>query len=79
MPLPARQLNPATLDRSEAAYLATWLGGMRLMDVRDTQETMLESRERGMTRIALLIAVLAAMLAIVEMGGGNAEQEALIK
>jgi len=50
---------------------------MRLMDVRDTQETMLESRERGMTRIALLIAVLAAMLAIVEMGGGNAEQEVL--
>jgi len=38
---------------------------------------MLESRERGMTRIALLIAILAALLAIVEMAGGNAEQDAL--
>ncbi len=47
------------------------------MDARDAQETMSEVGERGGRYIALLIAALAAMLAIVEVSGGNAEQDAL--
>ena len=46
------------------------------MDARDTQETVTEVGERGGRRVALLISVIAAMLALVEVSGGNAEQDA---
>ena len=46
------------------------------MDARDAHETISELHERGTRWIALLIACLAAMLAIVEVVGGNAEQDA---
>src|SRR5215207_935670 len=46
------------------------------MDARDTQETVAEVGERGGRRVALLISVIAAMLALVEVSGGNAEQDA---
>jgi hypothetical protein len=44
------------------------------MDPRDTSET--EVAERGGRSVALLISILAAMLALVEVSGGNAEQDA---
>jgi hypothetical protein len=47
------------------------------MDARDAHETISEMKDRGTRYIALLIAVLAALLAVVEVAGGNAEQEAL--
>jgi hypothetical protein len=47
-----------------------------MMDARDTHETISDMKERGTRYIALLIAVLAALLAIVEVAGGNAEQDA---
>ncbi len=48
------------------------------MDARDAGEVLAEVQERGGAKyIALLIAALAALLAVVEMTGGNAEQDAL--
>ncbi len=47
------------------------------MDARDASESIGESMAAGAKRLALLIAALAALLAIVEMAGGNAEQDAL--
>lgn len=46
------------------------------MDARDAHETISDLRERGTRYIALLIAFLAAFLSIVEVAGGNAEQDA---
>jgi hypothetical protein len=46
------------------------------MDARDAHETISDLKERGTRWIALLIACLAALLAIVEVAGGNAEQDA---
>ena len=49
------------------------------MKAMDASETLGEVQERGgdaAKRIALVIAALAALLAIVEVSGGNAEQEA---
>ena len=46
------------------------------MDARDSQETISDVAGRGGRDIALLISVLAAMLALVEVSGGNAEQDA---
>jgi hypothetical protein len=46
------------------------------MDARDSQETISDVAGRGGRYIALLISVLAAMLALVEVSGGNAEQDA---
>jgi hypothetical protein len=47
------------------------------MDARDAHETISEEKtDRGTRYIALLIAILAALLAIVEVAGGNAEQNA---
>jgi hypothetical protein len=46
------------------------------MDARDSQETISEVAGRGGRYVALLISVLAAMLAVVEVSGGNAEQDA---
>ncbi len=45
------------------------------MDARDAQEALEESGRRN-GRVALLIATLAALLAIVEVSGGNADQDA---
>lgn len=47
------------------------------MNAADAGEAIADTTERGAKRIALLIAALAALLAFVEMGGGNAEQDAL--
>jgi hypothetical protein len=47
------------------------------MDARDAGEVLADAREHGAKYIALLIAALAALLAVVEMTGGNAEQDAL--
>ncbi len=47
------------------------------MDARDASESIGESMAVGAKRLALLIALLAALLAVVEMAGGNAEQDAL--
>ncbi len=47
------------------------------MDARDAGEVLADVREHGAKYIALLIAALAALLAVVEMTGGNAEQDAL--
>ena len=47
------------------------------MDARDAGEVLADIREHGAKYIALLIAALAALLAVVEMTGGNAEQDAL--
>jgi hypothetical protein len=46
------------------------------MDARDSGDTIAEVAERGGRRVALLISILAAMLALVEVSGGNAEQDA---
>jgi hypothetical protein len=46
------------------------------MDARDAHETISDLKERGTRWVALLIACLAALLAIVEVVGGNAEQDA---
>lgn len=49
------------------------------MKAAEANETMSEVHERGgpeARRVALLIAALAALLAIVEVAGGNAEQDA---
>jgi len=46
------------------------------MDARDAQETLEHVTERGGRYVALLISILAAMLALVEVSGGNAEQDA---
>ena len=46
------------------------------MDARDAQETLEQVTERGGRYVALLISILAAMLALVEVNGGNAEQDA---
>lgn len=46
------------------------------MDARDAQDTLQEVREKGGRYAALMIAALAALLAIVEVSGGNAEQDA---
>lgn len=46
------------------------------MDARDAQDTLHEVREKGGRYAALMIAALAAFLAIVEVSGGNAEQDA---
>ena len=49
------------------------------MEAADASETLGEVHERGggsAKRIALLIAALAALLAVVEVSGGNAEQDA---
>jgi hypothetical protein len=47
------------------------------MDARDAQETIAQAAEGRAKRVALLVAILAALLAIIEVGGGNAEQDAL--
>ncbi len=48
------------------------------MDARDAHETIRETAtQHGNRRIALLIAVMAALLALMEMAGNNAENEAL--
>ena len=47
------------------------------MDARDAGEVLADVREHGAKYIALLIAAIAALLAVVEMTGGNAEQDAL--
>jgi hypothetical protein len=47
------------------------------MDARDAGEVLAEVQEHGARYIALLIAALAALLAVVEMTGGNAEQDAM--
>jgi hypothetical protein len=47
------------------------------MDARDAGEVLADIREHGAKYVALLIAALAALLAVVEMTGGNAEQDAL--
>lgn len=46
------------------------------MDARDSQETISDVAGRGGRYVALLISILAAMLALVEVSGGNAEQDA---
>lgn len=46
------------------------------MDARDAQDTLQEVRDKGGRYAALMIAALAAFLAIVEVSGGNAEQDA---
>src|SRR5215204_3879992 len=46
------------------------------MDARDSQETISEVAGRGGRYVALLISILAAMLALVEVSGGDAEQDA---
>ena len=46
------------------------------MSAREAGETISEVSERGGRYVALLIAILAAVLALVEVSGGNAEQEA---
>jgi hypothetical protein len=46
------------------------------MDARDAPETVAEVAGRGGRYVALLISALAAMLALVEVSGGNAEQDA---
>lgn len=46
------------------------------MDARGARDTMEEVREKGGRYAALMIAALAAFLAIVEVSGGNAEQDA---
>jgi hypothetical protein len=47
------------------------------VDARDAGEILADAREHGAKYIALLIAALAALLAMVEMTCGNAEQDAL--
>src|ERR687893_2337532 len=48
------------------------------MDARDAGEVLADIQERSTAKyVALLIAALAALLAVVEMTGGNAEQDAL--
>ena len=50
------------------------------MKAADASETLNEIQERAggsARRVALLIAALAALLAVVEVSGGNAEQDAL--
>jgi hypothetical protein len=48
------------------------------MHAEDAKDTIDEIKERGGTRLlALLIAVMAALLSIVEMTGDNAKQDAL--
>src|SRR3712207_1659943 len=50
----------------------------RGMDARDAGEVLSDIHERSAAKyVALLIAALAALLAVVEMTGGNAEQDAL--
>ena len=46
------------------------------MDAREAQDTIEHVTERGGRYVALLISILAAMLALVEVSGGNAEQDA---
>src|SRR5919106_697888 len=47
------------------------------MDARDAHETLSEAKtERGTRYIALLIAILGALIAIVEVAAGSAEQNA---
>ncbi len=46
------------------------------MDARDARDAMEEVRDKGGRYAALMIAALAAFLAIVEVSGGNAEQDA---
>src|SRR3954454_6305169 len=43
---------------------------------RDAQETIEQAGERGNQRVALLISILAGVLALVGVSGGNAEQDA---
>ncbi|HYF56903.1 MAG TPA: DUF4337 domain-containing protein [Salinarimonas sp.] len=46
------------------------------MKAHEASENLNEAHERGAKRVALLIAVLAALLAVIEVAGGNAEQDA---
>jgi hypothetical protein len=46
------------------------------MKAHEASENLNEAHERGAKHVALLIAVLAALLALVEVAGGNAEQDA---
>ncbi|KAA2235734.1 DUF4337 domain-containing protein [Salinarimonas soli] len=46
------------------------------MKAHEASENVSEVHERGAKRVALLIATLAALLAIIEVAGGNAEQDA---
>ncbi len=46
------------------------------MKAHEASENLNEANERGAKQVALLIAVLAALLAVVEVAGGNAEQDA---
>jgi len=46
------------------------------MKAADASDVMADVGDRGAKRVALLIAVLAALLAVIEVSGGNAEQDA---
>ncbi len=46
------------------------------MKAYEASENLNDAHERGAKQVALLIAVLAALLAIIEVAGGNAEQDA---
>ena len=48
-----------------------------MADARDAHETLVDLKERGARRMALLIAGLAALLAVVQTIGDNAAQDAL--
>src|SRR5215212_11545585 len=46
------------------------------MDAQDARESIEQAGERGGQHVALLISILAGILALVEVSGGNAEQDA---
>ena len=46
------------------------------MDAQDAQDSIEQAGEHGGQRVALLISVLAGILALVGVSGGNAEQDA---
>jgi hypothetical protein len=46
-------------------------------DARDTHDTLIDLKDRGARRMALLIAGLAALLAVIQTIGDNAAQDAL--
>ena len=46
------------------------------MDAQDARESIEQAGERGGQRVALLISILAGILALVGVSGGNAEQDA---
>jgi hypothetical protein len=46
------------------------------MKAHEASENLADAHARGAKHVALLIAVLAALLAVIEVAGGNAEQDA---